>query len=364
MDPPWPACIAQVGVSTYTAKGRMALLDAFCVQCCVMMEAIVLMCLASAPELCREVLVPFSGDCAEAEAPLLDGLVAAEVRCVPAQTGYPVTEVAPGVFVFTGAVDEVRPSNAGAISNAGFVVGQESVAVVDTLGSRLAGEQLYRAVRATTDKPISHVILTHMHPDHIYGATVFAEAGAQVVGHQNLARALADRAGAYGEAMERLMGPEVFLGSALPVVDAMPSELNLGGRVLELRSHGFAHTATDVTVLDKATGTMFTGDLVFDRHTPALDGSVVGWQEVLAGLKAKRIVPGHGAAILPWPEGGADTLRYLGVLARDARAAIAAGESISTAVDHIGETERGRWELFDMFNPRNATAAFAELEWE
>ena len=48
----------------------------------------------------------------------------------------------------------------------------------------------------------------------------------------------------------------------------------------------------------------------------------------------------------------------------DVSAAIAAGERLGQAIPHVAASESGRWRLFDTFNPRNATQAFTELEWE
>ena len=121
-------------------------------------------------------------------------------------------------------------------------------------------------------------------------------------------------------------------------------------------------------MLDRKTGTLFAGDLVFDRHTPALDGSLTGWRKVLAELTAidvARVVPGHGAASIPWPGGGADLQRYLDTLDRDTRAAIGRGERLGKAVEHIGgERSRATGSFSRLYNPRNATVAFTELEWQ
>ena len=67
---------------------------------------------------------------------------------------------------------------------------------------------------------------------------------------------------------------------------------------------------------------------------------------------------------MPWPEAMADQRRYLEALASDVRRLIAEGLPISKAAAEAGQSERGRWKLFDEFNARSATAAFAELEWE
>ncbi|MCD1620112.1 quinoprotein relay system zinc metallohydrolase 2 [Salipiger manganoxidans] len=343
-----------------------------------MFEAILTLCLA-AGEPCRPVLLPgheapeaaaCAASLATAALPDWPGLVAkSPPDCQPVAEPLTVTEIAPGVFVHTGQVAEPEPGNAGDVANLAFVIGSDSVAVIDSGSSRQIAERLWRAIRVRTDLPVRHVILTHMHPDHVFGATLFAETGAEVIGHASLSRALADRADSYTASFSRLLGPG-FLGSALPQVTRgldQIAELDLGGRVLDLRPWPVAHSGTDLTVFDRQSGILFAGDLVFDDHTPALDGSLTGWQQVLedlAALPVTRLVPGHGGPVLDWPEGAAPQRRYLEVLARDTRAAIAAGERLGQAIPHVAASEAGQWRLFDTFNPRNATQAFTELEWE
>ena len=126
-----------------------------------------------------------------------------------------MAELAPGVFVHMGEVAVPGPGNAGDTANLGFVVGEAAVAVIDAGGSRAVAERLYAAIRARTDLPIRWLVLTHMHPDHTLGASVFAEAGARVVGHARLADALANRAGTYEAALAREAGPAVAIGSEI-----------------------------------------------------------------------------------------------------------------------------------------------------
>ena len=75
-------------------------------------------------------------------------------------------------------------------------------------------------------------------------------------------------------------------------------------------------------------------------------------------------MPGHGPVPSPWPAALADERRYFDVLAADLRKAIADGVPLARAVETAGLSERDRWALFDVYNQRNATAAYAELEWE
>ena len=83
----------------------------------------------------------------------------------------------------------------------------------------------------------------------------------------------------------------------------------------------------------------------------------------LATLPAQRVVPGHGA-VSEWPAALADQRRYLQTLASDIRALVTSGKSITAAADTAAAAERTRWQLFDDFHARNATAAFSEIEWE
>ncbi len=345
-----------------------------------MFEALVTLCIGTAEgAACRDAVLPgyaaaSEADCRAALArrpPVIPGDAPAPPTCAPRRAArLAFTEVAPGVFAHRGEVAEPGSGNRGDVANIGFVIGTEAVAVIDAGGSRAIGEEVYLAIRERSDRPIVAVILTHMHPDHVFGTAPLAEAGARIVGRTGLARALADREESYSDNFAALIGDEGFLGSHIPTPDhevATDEVLDLGGRTLTLTARPTAHTATDLTVSDSATGVLFTGDLVFAEHAPALDGSLRGWQAVLANMRdeqATLIVPGHGGPALPWPEGGADLARYLDLLAADTRAALDDGQPLSAASRTIGRGEAARWQLFDLYNARNATVAYTEMEWE
>lgn len=281
-----------------------------------------------------------------------------------------VTEVASGVFVHQGQYGLFTPRNSGDISNCSFVVGNEAVAVIDTCGSYKLGERLLAAIRARTQLPVRYVINTHMHPDHVFGNAAFEAEKPRFTGHKKLARALAARADRYLAANQHLLGPEAFEGTRIIAPDLAvedKSEVALGGRTLMLVARPTAHTDNDLTVLDKETGTLFAGDLLFSVHVPALDGSIRGWLAVLDKLAAEpaaRVVPGHGPASMSWPEALEPERRYLSRVASEVRSAIKAGRTLADTAKSAGESERGSWQLFDEFNARNVSAAFAELEWE
>jgi quinoprotein relay system zinc metallohydrolase 2 len=278
--------------------------------------------------------------------------------------------VAPGDYVHFGLVALTTPKNAGDIANLGVIVGRDAVAVVDTGVSVQVGKALLAAISGITDKPVRYVINTHEHPDHVFGNAAFS-GDVTFVGHHNLLEELQKRGTFYLHSFRDALGPKAIaqvriIPPTLLVTGDMT--LDLGGRQLRLTAWSpAAHTDCDLTVLDQATGVLFSGDLVFLQHIPVLDGSLLGWLSVLprlAKVPARLVVPGHGQMVATWPQALDDEQRYLTVLAQDSRRMIAAGVPMADAVRQIGQSERGRWSLFDDYNARNATAAFSELEWE
>ncbi len=305
----------------------------------------------------------------EAAALAMGGLFGLAIESRRARAAIPteITEVAPGLFVRTGAVEIGTASNKDAIANIGFAIGRDAVAVIDPGGSLADGIFLREAIRARTALPIRYVIVSHIHPDHILGCPAFAADHPVYIGHVNLPRAIAERGEFYRAGMHELLGDD---GGAAIMPDQTVSAattIDLGGRALEIRAHGPAHSGSDLTVMDNATGTLWAADLLFVNRMPSLDGSVRGWLKELAILeqtKAARAVPGHGPASVSWPESTSDVKRYLRTLADDVRQIIKRGGDIEEAGETAGQSERDRWKLFDDYNGHNAVHAFHELEWE
>ena len=281
---------------------------------------------------------------------------------------FTMTEVAPGIHVRQGVHDEATVANQDGIANIGFIVGGAAVAVIDPGGSRADGERLRASIRKQTGLPIRYVVMTHLHPDHVFGAGSFAADKPVFVGHARMEGMLVQRGEFYRNSLADLLGIEEAGDYAKPnLFVADDATLDLGGRDLRLHAHPTAHTDNDLSILDEATGTLWLGDLLFVDRVPALDGSILGWLGQTAALRAStaaRAVPGHGPAIVPWPQAAAAQERYLGGVVRDIRAIIARGGDIEQAVATVGLAERDRWLLFDDYNGRNVTSAFKELEWE
>jgi quinoprotein relay system zinc metallohydrolase 2 len=287
-----------------------------------------------------------------------------------AEDSLELSEVAPGVFVHQGVYELQSPENKGDMANASFVVGDDAVAVIDTLGSASAGRALRNSIRAVTDKPIKYVINTHMHPDHVFGNTAFKGDNPAFVANHKLARGLAARADRYVAMNKQMMGADAFEGSEviLPTLSVDDSlTLDLGGRPLRLETQRTAHTDNDLTITDTATDTLFLGDLLFSAHVPTLDGSIKGWLALIDDLKTRkvaRVIPGHGPHAMELPGALEPEQRYLTAIATDVRESIKEGKTLEDAIKTAGYEERNGWKLFDQYHVRNVTAAFAELEWE
>jgi quinoprotein relay system zinc metallohydrolase 2 len=281
----------------------------------------------------------------------------------------PVTEVAPGVHVHTGAVEDWAPENGGDVANLGFVVGSRCVAVIDTGGTPQLGERWRAAIERATRLPVCFVFDTHAHPDHVLGNAAFAGPETRFVASAKFNAAMAAREPYFLRALERDFGIRVAHDAVVYPTLAVDGtrEFDLGDRVLVAQSWPTSHTDNDLTVYDRNTRTLFASDLLFVQHIPVVDGKLRGWLRTMPQLErmdAALVVPGHG----PTRSGGPDTWKpqqeYLGALLRETRAALKSGKTLSQAVDSVAVEAASRWQLAERFHRRNVTAAFAELEWE
>ena len=301
-------------------------------------------------------------------------LAAAAAHCVFAADARPipnfgVSEIAPGNFVHYGSFDERSPENLGDNANIGFIIGEKCVLAVDAGGSLPVGRALRQAIRRVTPLPVCHVVLTHVHPDHFFGAAAFLDDHPQFIAHENYPAQLAARSRSYLNSLQRDLGAAAA-GSEIvkpTLLVRQRLELDLGGRTVVVQAWPPAHTDDDLTVFDTQTRTLWLSDLLFVGHTPVIDGTITGFLAVMKDLRAMAAdyyVPGHGRSDLPWPTPLDAQRRYFTVILDETRAAIRNRKTIQQATDDVGLSEAGNWAAFDLFHRRNVTAAYAELEWE
>jgi quinoprotein relay system zinc metallohydrolase 2 len=322
-------------------------------------------------------LLRMLGPLAAAAAAAIAIAAAAGVAAAPsAAAPLHVEQVAPGVYVHIGRHKDFEDGYDGDIANIGFVVGSDAVAVIDTGGSYAVGMVLKQAVRKVTQLPIRYVINTHVHPDHVFGNAAFIDADAagagappQLIGHAMLPQAMALRGEAYLRNLNRQLGAaaekSTLVAPGVTVQDRL--RLDLGHRTLVLTAWPAAHTNNDLTVLDAATGTLWTGDLLFIERTPALDGDINGWLSAIDTLEktpAATTIPGHGPVTRNKNGALARQRAYLTALLRDVRSSIRHGTDMTATMASAAAAERGRWQLFDVVNRRNVNFLYPVLEWE
>jgi quinoprotein relay system zinc metallohydrolase 2 len=281
----------------------------------------------------------------------------------------PVTRIAPGVFVHHGEHKDIGEGYGGDICNISFVIGTKGVAVIDTGGSPKTASRLREAIRKITELPILYVINTHGHPDHALGNAGFKQDHPVFVGHEGLAGFMEQRKDAYLRNQPLWVGTDAAGTELIPPALTVTStfEIDLGGRTLRLAAYPIAHTSADISVLDSASNTLWTGDLLFIERTPSIDGDIPGWLEVIEQLRklnAAQVVPGHGKESANPGKSLDDEKRYLSVLLSDVRAAIKRGDSMEQTTATAAQSEHKNWVLFDIVNRRNVALIFPTLEWE
>ncbi len=280
-----------------------------------------------------------------------------------------LSQVASGVYMHRGLDVDLDNTARGDSANLGVVIGTRCVAVIDSGGSLATGRALRAAIAELTDKPVCYVINTHVHFDHVLGNAIFVAPGTEFIGQEHLAEALAASREYFAESFAAELGGAGHGDRVIVPSRAVKDtkRLDLGGRSLLLQVVALAHTATDMTVEDEQSHTLFTGDLVFRERLPVLDGSLKGWLSWLSSATARHyahVVPGHGPLDEAWPAGALAEQRYFAALLTDTRAAIAKGVFIEDAKDSVAKAERTHWRLTERAHPLNVSRAFRELEWE
>ncbi len=206
------------------------------------------------------------------------------------------TEVGDGLYAFTAEGDP----------NTGVIIGDESVMVVEAQATPRLARKVIAHIRAVTDKPISHLVLTHYHAVRVLGASAY---GAAEIIMSDAARAMVVERGAedwaseFGRFPRLFQGHEEIPGLTWPTTtfsDQM--SVYLGRRRVDILHPGRAHTAGDAVVWVPDAEVMFTGDIV-EYHSACYcgDGHFADWPDTLATIAAfdpVAIAPGRGEALM------------------------------------------------------------------
>ncbi|MBV7410875.1 MBL fold metallo-hydrolase [Maritimibacter sp. DP1N21-5] len=206
------------------------------------------------------------------------------------------TEVGEGLYAFTAEGDP----------NTGVIIGDESVMIVEAQATPRLARKVIDCVRSVTDKPISHVVLTHYHAVRVLGASAY---GAREIIMSDVAAGMVEERGQedwdseFGRFPRLFQGHEEIPGLTRPTTtfsDKMT--VYLGKRRVDIMKLGRAHTAGDAVIWVPDQEVMFTGDIV-EYHSACYcgDGHYQDWGKTLDAIAAYRprsIAPGRGDALV------------------------------------------------------------------
>ena len=206
------------------------------------------------------------------------------------------TEIGDGLWAFTAEGDP----------NTGVIIGDESVMIVEAQATPRLARMVIEKVREVTDKPISHLVLTHYHAVRVLGASAY---GADQVIMSDTARSMVVERGQEDWDSEFQRFPRLFQGHeeipglTFPTTTFSDSmTVYLGDRKVEIMHLGRAHTAGDAVVWVPDQEVMFTGDIV-EYHSACYcgDGHFSDWGDTLDNIKwfdPAAIAPGRGDALV------------------------------------------------------------------
>ncbi len=183
--------------------------------------------------------------------------------------------------------------------NTAAYITANGVVLVDT---KLAnwGQAILDQVRTVSDKPITHIINTHTHGDHV-GSNEFFASSVEVVAQANTSANMAK--------MKNFATPETKHGMPDKTFTDRMTVLS-GKEAIDLYYFGPGHTNGDAFVVFRALRTMHAGDIFARKGTPLLDmnngGSGLQIGETLAkaaaGIKnVDTVIPGH-STVMTWAD--------------------------------------------------------------
>jgi len=260
-----------------------------------------------------------------------------------------------------------KPGDKDAGGNAGFVVGTDSVLVVDTFESAAAAEELVFEIRKITPLPVRWVVNTHYHLDHVAGNGVFQKGGAVIVAHENVRAWLRTEnlkwwkeiSAEDRDKVEHLVLPDVVHKDGLGIW--------LGERQVQVLARP-GHTGGDSIVVVPSANVVFAGDLFWKNTVPNLiDATTDSWVNTLDGFiqvyGTATYVPGHGEL------GKALDVRYfrdyLAGLRMSVARGLSAGKSDADLTNDVLAQQKARygtWGWFDGFARRNIELTEQEIK--
>jgi glyoxylase-like metal-dependent hydrolase (beta-lactamase superfamily II) len=290
--------------------------------------------------------------------------------CSPLATALDLNfkQVAPGIYASIGELGLRTYENEGMNGNAGFIVTEAGVVVVDSGSSYQVAQKIHAAIRQVTQQPVKYVINTGGQDHRWLGNGYFKAQGAEIIANTKAVTDMAARgdmqlSGLKGELKEKFAGTDMTLPTR---TFDQELTLNLGGRDIRILHFKPAHTPGDSVVWLPKEGVLFSGDIVFvDRLLGVLPFSnTSGWLtsfEEIAKLQPKLIVPGHGE-VCDLAKAKRDTADYLRLLFDHMVKAVNQGKDLQVAIDSLDQSAFAKLPNYDLLKGGNANRVYLEAE--
>ena len=258
--------------------------------------------------------------------------------------------------------------------NSGVIIGDDSVMVIEAQATPRLAKKVIEEIRNVTDKPISHLVLTHYHAVRVLGASAY---GADQIIMSDVARAMVVERGQEDWDSEFQRFPRLFEGhESIPGLTYPTTTFSeamtvyLGNRRVDIMHLGRAHTAGDAVIWVPDAEVMFTGDIVEYRSACYCgDGHFSDWGDTLDSIAMydpASIAPGRGDALVGRDMVAAAiecTREFLNSTYRPAARVAARGGTLKEAWDSVRAECDGKFGDFAIYEhclPFNVARAYDE----
>ena len=275
-------------------------------------------------------------------------------------------ELGPGLYGYTAEGDP----------NSGVVIGDRGVLVVDAQATPAMAADVIARIRQVTDKPVTHLVLSHYHAVRVLGASGYQ--GAEIIASDAtrdliVERGQQDMDSEIGRFPRLFRGKESIPGLTWPhLVFHKRMTLWMGEREVQVIHIGRSHTAGDTVVWLPRERVLFAGDTVEFGATPYCgDAHFADWPATLDAVKAlgaERLVPGRGRSLIgraEVEEGITGTRSFTSDLFALAKKGVAAGATLKQVYDDAMKAMRpkyGQWVIFEHCMPFDVSRAYDEAQ--
>ncbi len=280
---------------------------------------------------------------------------------------------ADNVYYFSGQSGVPGKQNEGFTANAGFVITGQGVVVFDALGTPSLGAEMIYKIRELTKLPITHVVISHYHADHVYGLQAFRElTKAKIIAQEASSLYInSPDASQRLEQRKHALSPWVDDNTWVVAPDLTFEEetsLESGQYRFRIVHAGPAHSPDDSLMMVEPAGVVFSGDIIQNERVPFLASSEVdtaNWMRAIGKvreLNPRILIPGHGKASENAMEALNFTYDYLAYVRDRMGAAVEAWIEFEDAYE---QTDWSRYEdlpAFEASNKANAYRVYLEME--